>query len=115
MHKAFNVSSSSNFTKSIKPSPLPQTFKLSPIPFYDNHSLTLAHYISKVNKSLGFLNNHYNVIPTNYIKSNPLLNKMYSLMPDAVSNSFVSNVRFQIKEVNNQLNSYILTPLDNQN
>lgn len=109
MHKAFNVTKSSDLTRSIKKSVNPQTLKLSPIFYYDTQSLTLVYYVSKVNKSLGFLNNHYNITSVNYITSNPLLNKMYSLMPDVVSSSFSSKVRFQIKEVNNHTRLYTLT------
>jgi len=109
MHKAFNVTESSDLTRSIKKSVNPQTLKLSPIFYYDTQSLTLVYYVSKVNKSLGFLNNHYNITSVNHVTSNPLLNKMYSLMPDVVSSSFSSKVRFQIKEINNHTGLYILT------
>lgn len=109
MHKAFNVTESSDLTRSIKKSVNPQTLKLSPIFYYDTQSLILVHYVSKVNKSLGFLNNHYNITSVNHVTSNPLLNKMYSLMPDVVSSSFSSKVRFQIKEINNHTGLYTLT------
>ena len=109
MHRAFNVTKSSDLRWSIKKPLNHQTLKLSPIFYYDTQSLTLVYYVSKVNKSLGFLNNHYNITSVNHTTSNPFLNKMYSLMPDVISNSFPSKVRFQIKETNNHTGSYTLS------
>jgi hypothetical protein len=110
MYKAFNVSTVSDLKKSTKQPLLTQTFKLTPVYLYDNQSLVLA-YVSKINKSLGFLTSHYNIVPTKHFGSNPSLNKIYSLMPDVVTNSIASNVRFQIKEVNSQVSLYTLTSL----
>jgi hypothetical protein len=109
MYKAFNAPNSSDLTKSVQRSTPLQTFKLSSASFYDNQSLTLAYYVSKVNKSLGFLTSHYTINPVSHKDSNPSFNKIYSLMPDVVSNSFKSDVRFQIKEVSNQVGLYTLT------
>ena len=109
MHKAFNVVNSTDILTPVKTSLPAKTLTLSPILFFDTQSLTLVHHISKVNQSLGFLNNHYTITPTNHTSHKPLLNRMYSLMPDVVSNVTSSNVRFQVKEVNNQTILYTLT------
>ena len=109
MHKAFNVGNSTDILTPVKTSLPAKTLTLSPILFFDTQSLTLVHHISKVNQSLGFLNNHYTITPTNHTSHKPLLNRMYSLMPDVVSNVTSSNVRFQVKEVNNQTILYTLT------
>jgi hypothetical protein len=85
MYKAFNNASSNQNEKIISNSFSLQTLKLSPSSFYDNESLILVYYLSRVNKSLVYLNSHYNVIPNLHLQNNPLFNKMYSLMPDVVS------------------------------
>ena len=109
MYKAFNVHSVQSLPKPSITLPSQNSLKLTSTPFYNNESLTLVYHLSKVNKSLVFLNSHYNVVSSFYSSYNPLLNKMYSLMPDVVTTQTPSNVRFQIKEVNNHALLYTLT------
>jgi hypothetical protein len=108
MYKAFNMTSSPNpKINSHRNFPL-QALKLSPNSFYDNESITLVYHLSRVNKSLVYLNNHYTVLPNLYVQYNPIFNKMYSLMPDVITTSSYSNVRFQIKEISNHTLLYTL-------
>jgi hypothetical protein len=108
MYKAFNMTSSPNpKINSHRNFPL-QALKLSPNSFYDNESITLVYHLSRVNKSLVYLNNHYTVLPNLCVQYNPIFNKMYSLMPDVITTSSYSNVRFQIKEISNHTLLYTL-------
>ena len=109
MYKAFNASNTTELPKTTHNSFSPEALKFTSTPFYDNESLTLVYHLSKVNKSLVFLNSHYNIVSNLYSSYNPLLNKVYSLMPDVVDTPTTSNVRFQIKEVNNHAFLYTLT------
>lgn len=109
MYKAFNTPNTVELPKAVRGTVAPQVLKFTSAPFYDNESLTLVYHLSKVNKSLVFLNSHYNIVSHFHNMYNPLLNKIYSLMPDVVNTSTVSNVRFQIKEVNNHTLLYTLT------
>lgn len=108
MYNAFNITSPTN-SKINSHQNLPlQTLKLTPNSFYDSESITLVYHLSRVNKSLVYLNNHYTILSNLRIQYNPMFNKMYSLMPDVVSTSSYSNVRFQIKEVSNHTLLYTL-------
>lgn len=108
MYKAFNSTAALKSPSVTSPSFSLQTLKLSPSSFYDNESLTLVYHLSRVNKSLVYLNSHYNIIPNLSLQYNPLLSKMYSLMPDIVNEPTYSNVRFQIKEISNHTLLYTL-------
>ena len=108
MYKAFNMTSSTNPKMNLHRNFPLQTLKLSPNSFYDNESITLVYHLSRVNKSLVYLNNHYTVLPNLCVQYNPIFNKMYSLMPDVITTSSYSNVRFQIKEISNHTLLYTL-------
>lgn len=113
--KVFNVLNSSDLVRSVSDSTLPQTFKLTLVPLYNNHSLNLTYYVSKVNKSLRFLNKDYSVLPVNCIQFNLSLNKIHNLIPNTINNSIILNVRLQIKGVDTQPNLRTLTLSGNQN
>lgn len=108
MYKAFNTSSVVSPTHVVSSTTNYKPFKLSPSSFYDSESLTLVHRLSKVNRSLGLLNGRDDFVSNLSKNHNPLLNKMYSLMPDVVSTLSSSKVRFQIQEVNSSALAYTL-------
>jgi hypothetical protein len=108
MYKAFNITPSKDIKMSTPQNFPLQTLKLSSNSFYDNESITLVYHLGRVNKSLIYLNSHYNILPNLYTHYNPIFHKMYSLMPDVVNTSTYSNVRFQIKEVSNHTLLYTL-------
>lgn len=109
LYKAFNTSSTFSSENQLPANILPKNLKLTPTSFYDNESLSLVYYLSRVNKSLSLLNNQV-VLPRSFNKDrNPALNKMYTLLPDLVSSTSDSNVRFQVKEISNNVSLYALS------
>lgn len=82
--------------------------KLTPYAFYDNESLSLVYYLSRVNKSLSYLKQQ-NFMQQKYKSYNmSLMGNIHDLLLESTVLQESNNVRFNFKELNSYIYNYEL-------
>jgi hypothetical protein len=107
LYKAFNDTHITITKKTSLPTNL-KKLKLTPYAFYDNESLSLVYYLSRVNKSLSYLKQQ-NFMQQKYKSYNmSLMGNIHDLLLESTVLQESNNVRFNFKELNSYIYNYEL-------